>query len=69
MERSGNWSDAPSCNNCVQNAQRAAVEVEMNIGERFARLVKSNVNQLISNMEDPEKALMQTDAMLRLAAI
>jgi phage shock protein A len=31
----------------------------MNIGERFARLVKSNVNQLISNMEDPEKVLEQ----------
>jgi len=31
----------------------------MNMGERFARLVKSNVNELMNNMEDPEKLLEQ----------
>ena len=31
----------------------------MNIGERFARLVKSNVNDLMNKMEDPEKVLEQ----------
>jgi len=31
----------------------------MNIGDRFARLVKSNVNDLINKMEDPEKVLEQ----------
>ena len=32
---------------------------EMNLGERFVRLVKSNVNELLSNLEDPEKVLEQ----------
>jgi len=32
---------------------------EMNIGDRFVRLVKSNVNDLLNNMEDPEKVLEQ----------
>ena len=32
---------------------------QMNMGERFARLVKSNVNQALSSMEDPEKVLTQ----------
>jgi len=31
----------------------------MNLGERFVRLVKSNVNQAISSLEDPEKVLEQ----------
>ena len=33
--------------------------VSMNMGERFVRLVKSNVNQALSSMEDPEKVLTQ----------
>jgi len=32
---------------------------QMNMGERFARLVKSNVNQAMNSMEDPEKVLTQ----------
>jgi phage shock protein A len=32
---------------------------EMNMGERFVRLVKSNVNQALNSMEDPEKVLTQ----------
>ena len=32
---------------------------EMNLGERFVRLVKSNVNQALNSMEDPEKVLTQ----------
>merc|ERR1719399_1878998 len=35
------------------------VAPHMNIGDRFARLVKSNVNQLLNNLEDPEKVLEQ----------
>ena len=35
------------------------VHPQMNLGDRFMRLVKSNVNNLISNMEDPEKVLTQ----------
>lgn len=35
---------------------------KMNLGERFVRLVKSNVNELMSNMEDPEKVLEQAVA-------
>merc|ERR1719331_205380 len=31
----------------------------MNIGDRFARLVKSNVNDLLNKIEDPEKVLEQ----------
>jgi len=31
----------------------------MNLGERFVRLVKSNVNEALSNLEDPEKVLEQ----------
>ena len=31
----------------------------MNIGERFVRLVKSNVNEALNKMEDPEKVLEQ----------
>jgi len=33
--------------------------VEMNLGDRFVRLVKSNLNQAISSLEDPEKVLQQ----------
>ena len=36
--------------------------VSMNLGERFVRLVKSNVNEVISNLEDPEKVLEQAVA-------
>jgi len=32
---------------------------QMNIGERFVRLVKSNVNEVLNNLEDPEKVLEQ----------
>ena len=33
--------------------------VQMNLGERFVRLVKSNVNQALNSLEDPEKVLEQ----------
>jgi phage shock protein A len=36
--------------------------LQMNMYDRFARVVKSNVNQVISNMEDPEKVLDQAVA-------
>merc|ERR1719238_1624008 len=36
-----------------------AGNVQMNMGERFVRLVKSNVNQALNSMEDPEKVLTQ----------
>ena len=34
----------------------------MNMGERFVRLVKSNVNDMMNKMEDPEKVLEQAVA-------
>jgi phage shock protein A len=50
-------STRPSALVSVQPARTAVCE--MNMGERFARLVKSNVNQALNSMEDPEKVLTQ----------
>ena len=50
-------STRPSALVSVQPARTAVCE--MNMGERFARLVKSNVNQAMNSMEDPEKVLTQ----------
>jgi len=44
---------------CLARPARHAGTCQMNLGERFVRLVKSNANQLISNLEDPEKVLEQ----------
>ena len=38
---------------------RTASAVQMQLFDRFSRLVKSNVNDLINKMEDPEKVLEQ----------
>ncbi len=35
------------------------VALQMNLGERFVRLFKANVNDLLSKNEDPEKLLVQ----------
>ena len=35
------------------------VALQMNLGERFVRLVKANINDLLSKNEDPEKLLVQ----------
>ena len=37
----------------------AGASLKMNIADRFFRVVKSNVNALLSNLEDPEKILDQ----------
>jgi len=50
-------STRPSALVSVQPARTAVCE--MNMAERFARLVKSNVNQALNSMEDPEKVLTQ----------
>jgi phage shock protein A len=42
--------------------QVRGTSLQMNLFDRFARVVKSNVNQVISNMEDPEKVLDQAVA-------
>merc|ERR1719502_707319 len=43
--------------------QRTGLEApQMNIGERFVRLVKSNVNEALNKLEDPEKVLTQAVA-------
>merc|ERR1719502_2352791 len=43
--------------------QRTGLEApQMNIGERFVRLVKSNVNEAMNKLEDPEKVLTQAVA-------
>lgn len=46
------------------------VAVSMNLGERFVRLVKANVNELLTKNEDPEKMLNQIveDMQVPLAA-
>mmetsp|Transcript_18199 Transcript_18199/g.58008 ORF Transcript_18199/g.58008 Transcript_18199/m.58008 type:complete len:214 (-) Transcript_18199:784-1425(-) len=45
---------------CAGAPTRAAAS--MNLGDRFVRLVKSNVNQALGAMEDPEKVLEQAVA-------
>ena len=42
--------------------QVRGTSLQMNMFDRFARVVKSNMNQAISNMEDPEKVLDQAVA-------
>lgn len=56
---------APNSCNCASRAMVLADRTcipSMNLGERFARLVKSNVNSALSAMEDPEKVLEQAVA-------
>ena len=43
----------------TRRAPGHSVAVSMNLGERFVRLVKANVNELLSKNEDPEKMLNQ----------
>ena len=50
-------STRPSALVSVQPVRTAVCE--MNMAERFTRLVKSNVNQALNQMEDPEKVLTQ----------
>ncbi|KAG8457149.1 hypothetical protein KFE25_004116 [Diacronema lutheri] len=51
----------------VRHAAAPRAAVQANLGERFVRLVKANVNKALANAEDPEKVLdqavvdMQTD--------
>jgi phage shock protein A len=40
-------------------AAHRSTPAAMNLGERFVRLVKSNVNSALSSLEDPEKVLEQ----------
>lgn len=40
-------------------ARRNASPLKMNMADRFFRVVKSNVNGLLSNLEDPEKIIDQ----------
>jgi len=55
--RDGACRASPAARQC-----RLLASPSMNLGERFVRLVKSNVNQVISNLEDPEKVLEQAVA-------
>lgn len=41
-------------------ARRARPAIQMNLFERFFRVIRANVNQAVSGMEDPEKILNQT---------
>jgi hypothetical protein len=41
----------------VSDRRRTCLAVNMNIGERFFRLVKANVNEMLNKAEDPEKML------------
>merc|ERR1719238_1492752 len=49
------FTSRPMC----RSMRPTAGGVSMNMGERFVRLVKSNVNQALNSMEDPEKVLTQ----------
>lgn len=40
-------------------ARTAAVGVSMNLFERFGRVAKANINELLNKMEDPEKVMNQ----------
>jgi phage shock protein A len=44
---------------CVRPKRINKISLEMNIVDRFFRVVKSNVNSILSGMEDPEKVLDQ----------
>jgi len=59
----------PLCSSCMTAPAQPLVTdggrrtaPAMNIGDRFVRLVKSNVNEVLSNLEDPEKVLEQAVA-------
>jgi phage shock protein A len=41
----------------------------MNIFQRFFRIIRANVNQLLSGMEDPEKLINQTVTDMQKSAI
>lgn len=41
-------------------ANSSATSIQMNLFDRFFRVVRANANQAVSNMEDPEKVLNQT---------
>lgn len=43
----------------VRRAAVSRAAVEANLGDRFVRLVKANLNKVLSNAEDPEKLLDQ----------
>ena len=47
----------PTCR--IPRIQSRRRELSMNMMDRFIRVVKGNVNNLLSNMEDPEKVLEQ----------
>jgi len=44
---------------CRTQLLRPATTCQMNLGERFVRLVKSNVDSALNSLEDPEKVLEQ----------
>jgi len=50
---------APLPSPLLRASRSGAHAAHMNLGERFVRLVKSNANDLINKMEDPEKVLEQ----------
>lgn len=45
----------------LRPARVAKVSLQMNLGERFVRLVKANVNEFLNKNEDPEKLLTQSN--------
>jgi len=47
------------CRHCAVISRRTATQLHMNMVDRFFRVVKSNVNNVLSNLEDPEKVLEQ----------
>ena len=50
---------ARSLHHGCRTLRPARTSCQMNLGERFVRLVKSNVDSALSSLEDPEKVLEQ----------
>ena len=50
---------APSATVVAVPANRGSVALQMNLFDRFARVAKSNINNILKNLEDPEKIMTQ----------
>lgn len=44
----------------IRRSRSTTTTIQMNLFERFFRVIRANVNQAVSGMEDPEKILNQT---------
>lgn len=54
-----------------QQQQPTSTSLQMNLFDRFARVAKANVNNILKTLEDPEKIMSQAveDMQVRLPAV